>query len=157
MGSGLNARVGILGDGVPSVYMLMRFVPPHVRVSSPLHGVLHSLPSVKFAVSWITPSHPDMNVNIIYSITTMQIGTYSIPAKNEVKKRPLLSRASDAHLSKLDACKSIRKSKTRTELNTAGRSHSSVVDKLLGLESSIKETVGSCWRSETISVAVDAE
>jgi hypothetical protein len=68
-----------------------------------------------------------------------------------------LSRASDAHLSKLDACKSIRKSKTRTKLNTAGRSHSSVVDKLLGLESSIKETIGSRWSSDTISVAVDAE
>jgi hypothetical protein len=91
VGSGLNARVGILGDGVPSVYTLICFVPPHRRVSSPLHGVLHSLLSVKFAVSWITPSHPDIlscqhDLCHIYLITIMQIGTYSIPTKNEVKK-----------------------------------------------------------------------
>ena len=82
MGSGLKARVGILGDGVPSVNTLIRFCPPHRRVSSPLHGMSHSLLSVKFAWSWITPSHPEIDINIVYVIFN---GTYSTPARNEFK------------------------------------------------------------------------
>ena len=89
LGSGLKARVGILGDGVPSVNMLIRFCPPHKRVLSPLHGISHSLLSVKFAGSWITPSHPGIDISIIYIIFN---GDVQQCCEKLIQERPVLSR-----------------------------------------------------------------
>jgi hypothetical protein len=115
VGSGLNARVGILGEGVPSANMLIRFCPPHVKVLSPLQGVLHSLLSFKFAIRWMTPSHPETKISITYVLfdhhdsgDVQHCYEETNPGKIDIDSS-LNSVIGNAHLPKLDASKPIRK------------------------------------------------